>query len=55
MAECDEHAPIQIDEQQMKKNPLRNNVVLLERAHVGGKLDGVASIAGVNLVEATLE
>jgi hypothetical protein len=35
MAECDERAPIQIDEQQIKKNPLWNHV-LLERAGVGG-------------------
>jgi hypothetical protein len=36
MAEHDERAPIQIDEQQMKNNPLWNHVVLLERAGVGG-------------------
>jgi hypothetical protein len=36
MAERDDCAPIQIDEQQMKKNPLWNHVVLLERAGVGG-------------------
>jgi hypothetical protein len=35
MAEHDECALIQIDEQQMK-NPLWNHVVLLERAGVGG-------------------
>jgi hypothetical protein len=36
MAERDEDAPIQIDEKQMKKNPLWNHVVLLERAGVRG-------------------
>src|SRR6266540_4852188 len=32
----DERAPIQIDEQQLKKNPLWNHVVVLERAGAGG-------------------
>jgi hypothetical protein len=32
----DERAPIQIDDQQLKKNPLWNHVVLLERAGAGG-------------------
>jgi hypothetical protein len=36
MAGRDDRGPIQIDEQQMKKNPLWNHVVLLERAGVGG-------------------
>ena len=36
MAGRDERAPIQIDAQQMKKNPLWNHVVLLERAGTGG-------------------
>jgi hypothetical protein len=36
MAGRDERAPIQIDAQQMKKNPLWNHVVLLERAGAGG-------------------
>ena len=36
MAGRDERAPIQIDARQMKKNPLWNHVVLLERAGTGG-------------------
>jgi len=36
MAGRDERAPIQIDAQQMNKNPLWNHVVLLERAGTGG-------------------
>jgi hypothetical protein len=32
----DERAPIKIVEQQLKKTPLWNHVVLLERAGVGG-------------------
>jgi hypothetical protein len=36
MAGRDERAPIQIDTQQMNKNPLWNHVVLLERAGTGG-------------------
>jgi hypothetical protein len=51
----DERAPIQIDDQQLKKNPLWNHVVLLERAGLEGMLDGIASIARVNMVGATLE
>ena len=36
MAGRDERAPIQLDEQQLKKNPLWNHVVVLERAGIGG-------------------
>jgi len=55
MAGRDERALIQIDAQQMKKNTLWNHVVLLERQGPEEMLDGVASIAGKNMVEATLE
>ena len=36
MAQNDEHAAIELDEQQLKKNPLWNHVVLLEKASSGG-------------------
>ncbi|CAN6287069.1 unnamed protein product, partial [Urochloa humidicola] len=35
MAQNDECAPIQLDEQQLKKNPLWNHVVLLEKTSSG--------------------
>ena len=36
MAPCDERAPIEVDDQQKKKNPLWKHVVLLEKAITGG-------------------
>jgi len=36
MASRDERAPIEVDDQQKKKNPLWNHVVLLEKAAAGG-------------------
>jgi hypothetical protein len=36
MAQNDERAPIELDEQQLKKNPLSNHVVHLEKASSGG-------------------
>jgi hypothetical protein len=36
MASRDEHDPIEVDDQQKKKNPLWNHVVLLEKAAAGG-------------------
>ena len=36
MAQNDERAPIELDEQQLKKNPLWNHVVLVEKASSGG-------------------
>ena len=57
MAHNDERAAIELDEQQLKKNPLWNHVVLLEKASSGGNamLYGNASIARLSIGEVTRE
>ena len=57
MAHNDERAAIELDEHQLKKNPLWNHVVLLEKASSGGNamLYGNASIARLSIGEVTRE
>ena len=54
MAQNDERAPIELDEQQLKKNPLWNHVVLLEKASSGGNAIWKCKYCTVELLESKI-